>query len=110
MTEMEPLEVGAVPPRTTRAPCQVHANHTPQSHINEVHHVWPLGDGGPNIPANKVTVCATGHNNIHDLLNKYRQAAGDPGWETLRHYTRQERVYAALGWQRILWQAMEQPA
>lgn len=100
MTSVEPV------PRTTRLPCQVHNTHVPPSHINEVHHVWPLGDGGPNIAANKVVVCATGHNNIHDLLNQYRKASGDLGWDTLRHYARIERHYALLGWLRIQQQAM----
>lgn len=94
------------PPRTTRAPCQIHRTHIPKSHINEVHHIWPLGDGGPDIPDNKIVACATGHNSIHDLLNKYRQACGQPAAETLRHYSREERRLAALGWQRIQRQAM----
>lgn len=94
------------PPRSTRVACEVHKTHVPKSHINEVHHVWPLGDGGPDIKANKVVVCATGHNSIHDLLNKYRQAGGDPAKETLRHYSPEERRLALLGWSRIQWQGM----
>jgi hypothetical protein len=48
-----------------------------------------------------VVVCATGHNNIHDLLNAYRAAKGDPGWSVRRRYSRGERDLAALGWARI---------
>jgi hypothetical protein len=87
--------------RQTRRPCAVHRTHVPPSRINEVHHVWPLGDDGPDIPDNRVVVCATGHNNIHDLLNAYRAAKGDPGWSVRRRYSRGERDLAALGWARI---------
>jgi hypothetical protein len=93
-------------PRSTRAPCQVHNQHAPTTHINEVHHVWPLGAGGPDVPENKVTVCATGHNNIHDLLSKWLKVGGDPGWDVQRHYTRQERTLAQLGFERIKRQAL----
>jgi len=93
-------------PRGTLRPCQVHNAHNPRSHINEVHHVWPLGDGGPDITANKVTVCATGHNSIHMLLAAYRKVNGDPGWEVRRHFTTQERAYALIGWLRLSQQTM----
>lgn len=84
----------------------MHTTHQPKSHVNEVHHVWPLGDGGPNIAANRVVACATGHNNIHALVDAYRRAGGDPGWETRRRYARLERHYAAVGWDRIQRKAM----
>ena len=85
----------------TTAPCTVHATHQPTPHINEIHHVWPLGHGGPNVPENKITVCSTGHNSIHDLLDKWLKAGASPGWEVLRHYTTGERKYAQLGFDRI---------
>lgn len=40
----------------------------------EVHHVWPLGNGGPNIAANKVTICSNAHSAAHDLLAKMLKA------------------------------------
>jgi hypothetical protein len=95
------------PPRQTTAPCAVHRYHTPTSHINEVHHIWPVGDGGPDIPANKVTICATGHNSVHHLLDAYRRAGGDPGWPQRRQYTPGERQLADLGWRRLSAQSME---
>lgn len=95
-SQVEPLRA-----RTTQAPCEVHTTHQPRSHINEEHHVWPSGAGGPNIPANKVVVCATGHNNIHDLLSKWLKAKGNPGWAVERHYTLGERKLAELGYNRI---------
>ena len=89
---------------TTAAPCQVHKGHSPPSHVNEVHHVWPVGDGGPNIAANRVVVCATGHNSIHQLIDLYRK--GNIDWDVLRHYSPEERRLAILGWDRIRRQAM----
>jgi hypothetical protein len=80
--------------------------HTPQSHINEVHHVWPLGDNGPDIAANKVVICATGHNSVHDLLGLWRKAGGEPAWDVRQHYSKGERALAATGWDRIQRQAM----
>lgn len=94
-----------LPAKTVR-PCEVHFTHQPTTHINEVHHVWPLGAGGPDVPANKVVVCATGHNNIHDLLSRWLKANADPGWDVQRHYTRQERALAQLGFERIKRQAL----
>lgn len=91
----------SVTPRGTTAPCTVHFTHQPTSHINEIHHVWPLGHGGPDVPGNKVVVCGTGHSSIHDLLAKWLKADGDPGWEVQRHYTRGERELAQLGYDRI---------
>lgn len=98
-----------IEPFKTETPCEVHKTHTPQCHINEIHHVWPLGDNGPDIPENKVVVCATGHNSIHDLINKLRKAWGDAEpvpWSVLRTYTTKERQLAKLGWDRIQRQAM----
>lgn len=93
-------------PAGTTAPCQVHRNHIPSSHVNEVHHVWPRGDGGPDVPANRVVICATGHNSVHHLLDAYRRANGDPGWAVRRQYHPGERALAALGWDRIQRQAL----
>jgi hypothetical protein len=93
-------------PLGTQLPCQLHTNHAPASHVNDVHHIWPRGDGGPNVAANRVVCCPTGHYNIHFLLDAYRKAGGDPGWPVRRRYTAKEREYAALGWDRIQRQAM----
>ena len=91
---------------TTAAPCSVHRRHSPRSHVNEVHHVWPRGDGGPDLAANRVVVCATGHNSVHALLDAYRRAHGDPGWRVRRRFTRGERALAETGWNRMSRSAM----
>jgi len=67
----------------------------------ERHHVWPLGQGGPNVEANKVTVCANGHYSIHALLDLLLKGRGKVPWTTRRQYGRGVRKYAQLGYDRI---------
>jgi hypothetical protein len=43
----------------------------------EVHHVWPVGAGGPDVKANRVTVCSNAHSATHDLLAKMMKAGTD---------------------------------
>jgi hypothetical protein len=85
---------------TTTQPCQVHKIHMPRSHVNEVHHVWPLGMGGPDVLGNTIVSCATGHNSMHKLLKEWVKADGDPGWAIRRNYTPLERLYAKTGFER----------
>lgn len=92
--------------RSTTQPCQVHNRHMPESHINHRHHVWPKGDGGPDIEDNIIVVCATGHYNIHDLLSHFRMLQGNVPYSVLRRYSHDERRYAKLGYERIVRKAM----
>lgn len=87
--------------RTTTRPCLLHRKHAPEPVFNHLHHEWPLGEGGPDIPTNMVVVCPAGHDRIHQLLNAYRRAGGDPGWMVRRRYYVAERRVAALGWARM---------
>lgn len=48
--------------------CTVHRTHTPRPLRTVWHHVQPLAMGGPDVTANKVETCDTGHYNIHRLL------------------------------------------
>lgn len=91
---------------TTREPCLLHERHIPNPHLNHFHHVWPLGDGGPDIDENIVVVCPTGHANIHTLLDLYRLHLGQPPYAVVRTFAFKEREYAQLGWQRITRGAM----
>lgn len=84
----------------TQEPCQVHHAHRPRSHLNHHHHVWPLSLGGPDIWANKIVVCPTGHYNIHTLLDLYVRNHGEVPWELARPYSHQERYFARLGYSR----------
>jgi hypothetical protein len=93
-------------PVTTALECLVHPSHTPRPHINEIHHIWPLGKGGPDVPGNKVVVCATGHNNIHDLLRQFEVHHGEVPYAVLRRYAHEERRLAQLGYERSQRQAL----
>lgn len=33
-----------------------------------VHHVWPRGAGGPDVPGNRVVICANGHDAVHAVM------------------------------------------
>lgn len=107
---MHPLpytsDSGVPPIYSTSRPCLLHAKHIPNSHINHVHHIWPRGHGGPDEPDNKVIVCATGHYNIHALLEEYLHYRGKVPYAVGKQYSRQERFYAQLGYERIARQAM----
>jgi hypothetical protein len=71
--------------------CQVHRYHRPPVRETEVHHIWPLGMGGPDAPGNKVRVCPTGHANIHRALRALRKGERPKG-------TRQEVALARRGY------------
>jgi hypothetical protein len=94
------------PIRQTSAPCQVHERHVPPTHINEHHHVWPKGDGGPDIPENVITVCASGHNSIHLLIDLFKTNQGHIPYSELRTFAYAERRFAKLGYDRITRGAM----
>jgi hypothetical protein len=68
----------------------------------EVHHVWPLGEGGPNIAANKVSICSNAHSSAHDLLAKMLKAAdGLVPWPVRRRYGLRVRRIAEAGYRAI---------
>jgi hypothetical protein len=49
--------------------CSLHRTHGSARPLRTVlHHVWPLGMGGPNTAANKVATCDNGHYAVHELL------------------------------------------
>lgn len=97
----EPTSDPAEDRMQTASPCQVHNSHTPHSHVNEVHHIWPKGDGGPNVASNRIVVCATGHNNIHKLIDELKASKGEVPYAVLRQYSFKEREYAQLGYLRL---------
>jgi hypothetical protein len=100
MTDFQPLVYQTV------EPCLVHRIHKPNSHVNEVHHVWPKGRGGPDIAENRIVVCATGHNSIHKLIQEYELGRGTVPYSLLKQYTMGERRLAHLGYDRIVRGAM----
>lgn len=92
--------------RTTSQACMLHKKHMPEPHVNHRHHVWPKGDGGPDIEDNIVVVCATGHYNVHDLLDHFKMHGGEPPYAVMRRYAYEERAYAKLGYERMTRGAM----
>lgn len=48
--------------------CELHASHRPAPITMHTHHVQPLGMGGPDVPANRVEICPTGHANVHAVM------------------------------------------
>ncbi|MGZ6836787.1 MAG: HNH endonuclease signature motif containing protein [Blastococcus sp.] len=82
--------------------CQVHKSHRPEPLGQVVHHIQPRAMGGPDVDANRVTVCPTGHLNIHrlldDLLHGAPMRAGG---------SRKERALAVQGYD--AWTAAGKP-
>jgi hypothetical protein len=87
--------------RTTTVACQLHPRHSPHPHVNHWHHVWPRGEGGPDIPENRIAVCPTGHYNIHQLIKLLKAERAQLPYSVLRTFSFEERHYAQLGYERI---------
>lgn len=96
--------------------CQVHPGatyHRPKPLRLVVHHVQPLGMGGPDVPSNWVVTCDTGHFNLHRLMGILLHADGGAGQPETRqltaadHGTVFERSYAQLGY--AMWVHSERP-
>lgn len=89
----------------THAPdCQVHRRHSPHVAEPDLHHIWPKGQGGPDVPANRVSICPTGHRNVHELLRlafKYGGVELVP-WEQRRLWPPAERRLARMGHRAIM--------
>lgn len=86
--------------------CGVHRHH--EWVPGASHHVWPVGDGGPNIPANRIWLCYNGHMSVHSYIDKLRVSKTSKAipWVIRRRYGRRVRALAELGWDRIQRQAM----
>lgn len=80
--------------------CTVHGYHYPKPLRTVIHHVWPREFGGPDVAANRVQTCDTGHYSIHTLLDQLRKGKPMVGG------TRRERELARLGYDRIQRQAL----
>jgi len=50
--------------------CLCVKHHTPQPLELNVHHIWPLAMGGPNVADNQVTICPSTHSSTHSLLRQ----------------------------------------
>lgn len=81
-------------------PCVLHRHHSPHLERTHVHHIFPLGWGGPDTADNEAPCCPTGHDSIHILLEAYRRHDGEPPWEVRKEFGPAERAMAAEGWRR----------
>jgi HNH endonuclease len=79
------------------APCLCVTRHAPRARRHHVHHVWPLGEGGPNTPGNLVPLCPTSHEDVHVLLDLYREARKVPPWTERRRFNHYVRLIAHTG-------------
>jgi HNH endonuclease len=52
----------------------------------EVHHVIPLGYGGKDVPANRVSLCSNGHSAVHDYEIQLRRHVGVVPWRKRVRY------------------------
>lgn len=91
--------------------CKCSVNHQPGILELTIHHVWPMGDGGPNDPANEVAVCPTTHYNVHEMYRAMKKAGREI---SIREFSaiyeasvsRYARDLAALGYRRFTAKAM----
>lgn len=50
------------------AACRCVSEHRPQPLEYVIHHLDPVGMGGPDVPENRVWLCDNAHRNVHELL------------------------------------------
>lgn len=93
--------------------CRCVSEHIPAPLDPERHHVWPLGNGGPDIMENRVWLCPTTHTNAHEIL-RHMGKEGLLTWgEVLAMYdervTRAAYEVAVIGYLRIFHRRMDPP-
>ncbi len=68
----------------SKAPCVLHASHSPVTVINELHHpfpqAWQRKIWGEVRDDRTVSVCATGHNNVHQAILNFEFTGTYPSW------------------------------
>lgn len=78
--------------------CLCVGQHVPEVHALASHHILPKSWGGPDGPENRVVLCPSTHENVHQLLNKYVKRGGVPEWSVRRVYGVYARDLAARAW------------
>lgn len=67
-----------------KAPCVLHRTHSPITVINELHHVFPMewqrAIWGEVRDKQTISVCSTGHNNIHEAHRIHKRTGEFPTW------------------------------
>lgn len=79
---------------------------------SDSHHVWPSGENGPNVPANRVRCDPDFHRAAHTYLSLLAHFGGKVPWTIARHFAGARkgvpgiREIALLGYDRLTRQAM----
>jgi hypothetical protein len=69
--------------------------HRPAPLDTERHHIWPLGDGGPDVEENQIDICDTTHKNAHIMMAAMKREHRDISWyEFAERYTMPVSKYA----------------
>lgn len=65
-------------------PCVLHASHSPVTIVNELHHpfpqAWQKKLWGEVRDDETVSLCATGHNNVHAAITYFEKNKKFPDW------------------------------
>lgn len=67
--------------------CKCCTKHVPKPLEYHKHHVWPVGEGGPDTDENLLLLCPTMHANVHKLWRLYEKYNGRPEWRILKAYS-----------------------
>lgn len=67
--------------------CKCVGKHIPKPMELHKHHIWPLGEGGPDNRENLLLLCPTTHANVHRLWRAYEKYNGRPPWDMLKNYS-----------------------
>lgn len=77
--------------------CACVGKHIPKAMELHKHHVWPLGEGGPDTKENLLLLCPTTHANVHRLWRLYEKHNGRPPWDMLKNYSEYTRSIVEKG-------------
>lgn len=64
----------------------------------EIHHILPLGLGGPNKAENKCSVCSNGHGQVHEFIRLLTVYGGKVPWLKALRFGRKVRALATRGY------------
>ena len=78
--------------------CAVHTHHSLVP--IEIHHIWPLGLGGPNTRDNRIPLCSNAHSAVHSFLTLLIKGGGKVKWTTARQYGHRVRDLALQGYEK----------
>jgi hypothetical protein len=83
--------------------CWLHKSHSPIPHLLDAHHITPKSwyvAAGRAIDTRTLTICPTGHSNVHTFIDLLVAHAGTVPWTLAKHIGLEERVLATLGYAR----------